>query len=97
MNDSRLVVRLRSVSQPEFHELTQHEGSKTFRWCPNEAPIENRVRFPGVREVWEAIRRERYRPSPSKSPGLFRITKWLSIFWIKSSATETTISKPVPP
>ncbi len=24
-NDSRLVGRLRSVSQPEFHELTQHE------------------------------------------------------------------------
>ncbi len=24
MNDSRLVGRLLSVSQPEFHELTQH-------------------------------------------------------------------------
>ncbi len=25
-NDSRLVGRLLSVSQPEFHELTQHEA-----------------------------------------------------------------------
>ncbi len=25
MNDARLVDRLLSVSQPEFHELTQHE------------------------------------------------------------------------
>ncbi len=46
-NDSRLVGRLLSVSQPEFYELTQHEyglvlgflqevlsQAKDF-WCPN--------------------------------------------------------------